>query len=178
MPRPINLFKSHGSGQIELDKFKELGKNVIFEPGVLVFHPENIKLGTNIYIGHYTILKGYYQNEMVIEDNVWIGQGCFLHSGGYLKIGSNSGIGPHTKIITTFHEEEGIRVPILFSCLKEAAVIIEDDCDIGTGSVILPGITIGRGSQIGAGSVVTKDVEPYSVVAGVPARLLKKRNSL
>ncbi|GAH12946.1 unnamed protein product, partial [marine sediment metagenome] len=115
MPRSVSLFQSHGTGQIKRDKFKKLGQNVIFEPGVLAFHPENIRLGTNIYIGHYTILKGYYKNEMIIGDNTWIGQGCFLHSGGSLKIGNNVGIGPYVKIITTFHGKEDLNIPILFS---------------------------------------------------------------
>ncbi|RYE17040.1 MAG: acyltransferase, partial [Sphingobacteriales bacterium] len=54
-------------------------------------------------------------------------------------------------------------------------IIIEDDCWIGTNSVVLAGVTVGRGSVIAAGSVVTKDVPPYSVVAGVPAKIIKKR---
>lgn len=176
MSKPVKLYRSHGTGEIELHKFKQIGQNVIFEPGALVFHPENIALGTNLYIGHYTILKGYYKNQMTIGENSWIGQGCFLHSAGNLTIGQNVGIGPHVKIITSVHKEEGINTPILFSEIKEAPVVIEDDCDIGIGAVILPGVTIGRGSQIGAGAVVTKNVEPYSVMAGVPARLLRKRH--
>ncbi|MFC4210396.1 DapH/DapD/GlmU-related protein [Pedobacter lithocola] len=52
---------------------------------------------------------------------------------------------------------------------------IEDDCWIGTNSVILSGVTVGKGSIIAAGSVVTKSVEPYSIMGGVPAKLIKKR---
>lgn len=176
MSKPVKLYSSHGTGKIELEKFRQIGQNVIFEAGTLVFHPENICLGNNIYIGHYTILKGYYKNQMIVGNNTWIGQGCFLHSAGNLTIGCNVGIGPHVKIITSIHEDEGINTPILFSAIKEAPVVIEDDCDIGVGAVILPGVTIGRGSQIGAGAVVTKNVEPYSVMVGVPAKLLKKRH--
>jgi acetyltransferase-like isoleucine patch superfamily enzyme len=175
MPRPIQPFKSHGTGQLDIDALHEKGQNIIVEPGVLVFHPENIFLGANIYIGHYTILKGYYQNKLIIGDNTWIGQACFFHSAGGIRIGNNVGIGPHVKIISSFHEEEGIDVPILFSRIATAAVVIEDDCDIGIGTIIMPGVTIGRGSQVGAGAVVTSDIEPYSVAAGVPARLLRKR---
>lgn len=176
MPRPVTFYKSHGAGQFTLEQFKALGENVIFEPGVLVFHPENISLGTNVYIGHTTILKGYHKNEMTIGDNTWIGQGCFFHSAGGIVIGQNVGIGPHVKIITSFHKEEGIEASILFSGIEFAPVVIEEDCDIGIGAIILPGVRIGRGSQIGAGAVVTKDVAPYSVSAGVPARVLRMRN--
>lgn len=168
-------YKSHGTGAFSPAQFRAIGANVIFEAGVLVFHPENILLGTNIYIGHYTILKGYHRNEMRIGDHTWVGQACFFHSAGGIVIGKNVGIGPHVKILTSRHAEEGIHIPILHSRIEEAPVIIEDDCDLGIGAIILPGVTIGRGSQIGAGAVVTHDVEPYSVVAGVPAKLLRKR---
>ena len=175
MPREVKPYRSHGSGIFAPEQFKQLGQNVIFEEGVLIFHPENIRLGSNIYIGHQTILKGYYMNEMVIGDNTWIGQCCFFHSAGGLHIGQNVGIAPHVKIITSYHEEEGKHVPILFSRIAMAETVVEDDCDLGIGSIILPGVRVCRGSQVGAGAVVTKDVEPYSVMAGVPARLLRKR---
>ncbi|MFH1054849.1 MAG: acyltransferase [Candidatus Altiarchaeota archaeon] len=170
------IFKSHGDGSFKLKEFKKVGCNVIFEKGVLVFHPENIELGSNIYVGHYSILKGYYKNLMLIGDDTWIGQGCFLHSAGGIKIGKAVGLGPAVKILTSVHTEEGRKRPITSSTLEFGEVVIGDGCDIGMGAIILPGKTIGEGSIVGAGSVVTKDVEPYSVVAGNPARLLKMRN--
>ena len=62
------LYKSHGIGAFDLNQFKKIGDNVIFENGVLVFHPETIELGSNIYIGHNTILKGYHKSSFVIKD--------------------------------------------------------------------------------------------------------------
>ncbi len=59
--------------------------------------------------------------------------------------------------------------------LPHKSVIIEDDVWIGTNAIILPGVTIGQGAVIGAGAVVTKDVSPYAIVAGVPARLIRYR---
>ena len=56
-----------------------------------------------------------------------------------------------------------------------APVIIEDDADLGVGAIVLPGVRIGRGAQVGAGAVVTRDVPPYAVVAGNPARVLRER---
>jgi acetyltransferase-like isoleucine patch superfamily enzyme len=178
MTATARLYRTHGTGEIQLDQFAQLGSNVIFERGVLVFHPENIFIGNNVYIGHYSILKGYYQGQMTIGENTWIGQNCFFHSAGGLTIGQNVGIGPCVKIITSYHAEEGIDVPILFSRIEMAAVTLEDDCDIGVGATILPGVTIGRGSQIGAGAVVTRDVPPYAVAAGVPARVQRQRNEV
>ena len=60
--------RSHGSGEFRPDQFAELGPDCVFEAGVLVFHPENIALGRNVYVGHYSILKGYYKNRLEIGD--------------------------------------------------------------------------------------------------------------
>jgi acetyltransferase-like isoleucine patch superfamily enzyme len=141
----------------------------------LVFHPENIELGNNIYIGHNSILKGYYKNVLSIGDNTWIGQNCYFHSAGGIAVGSNVGIGPDVKILTSSHAEAGIETPILFSELNFKKVIIEDDADIGLGSIILPGVTIGKGVQIGAGSIVTRSIPAYSVAFGNPARVARYR---
>jgi acetyltransferase-like isoleucine patch superfamily enzyme len=168
---------SHGSGQFERAQFCSIGNGVVIEPGVLVFHPETIEIGDNVYIGHNTILKGYYRGRMVIGNGTWIGQQCFFHSAGDLIIGSNVGIGPGVKIITSYHGEEGISKPILHSRIEFAPVTIESDADIGVGAIILPGVVVGKGSQVGAGAVVTKDVSAYAVVAGVPARILRSRLS-
>lgn len=169
------LYKSHGNGVFKKEDFKKLGENVIFEDKVLVFHPENIEIGNNVYIGHNTILKGYYKNTMNIGDGTWIGQSCFFHSAGGIKIGKAVGIGPGVKILTSVHRDNGLSKPVLCSDLEFASVTIEDGCDIGIDSIILPGVLVGEGSIIGAGSVVTKDVQAYTVVVGNPARLLRER---
>jgi acetyltransferase-like isoleucine patch superfamily enzyme len=168
-------YKSHGTGEFTRDEFASIGENVVIEAGVLVFHPESITLGSNIYIGHNAILKGYFKNALTIGDNTWIGQNCFLHSAGNIRIGRNVGIGPHVKILTSRHKEQGIDLAILFGDLEFAEVNIEDDCDIGIGSTILPGVSIGRGVQIGAGAVVTKSIPEFSVAFGVPAQVVRSR---
>jgi acetyltransferase-like isoleucine patch superfamily enzyme len=169
------MAKSHGDGAPDLSSLARLGKDVIVEAGVLIFHPENIEIGDNVYIGHNTMLKGYYKNTMKIGDGSWIGQQCFFHSAGGLTIGSNVGIGPAVKIITSHHEAEDKGKPILNTPIIFSPVVIENGVDIGTGAVILPGVTVGEGAQVGAGAVVCNDVEPYTIVGGVPAKLIKKR---
>jgi acetyltransferase-like isoleucine patch superfamily enzyme len=177
-PPAPRRFATHGTGEFRREDFRRIGDNVIFEPGALVFHPQNIELGSNIYLGHYAILKGYYRNSMVIGDNTWIGQRAFLHSAGNLRVGCNVGIGPGVQIITSSHEEAGSQIPILFSPIREAPVEIEDDCDIGVGAIILPGVRIGRATQIGAGAVVTQDIPPCSVAFGVPAKVIRNRGPI
>jgi len=167
--------RSHGDGSFQTDQFARCGRDCVFEAGVLVFHPENIELGTNVYVGHNAILKGYHRNTMRIGDETWIGPQAFLHSAGGIEIGAHVGIGPGVRIITSYHAEAGREVPILSSPIELAAVFIEDDCDLGVGAIVLPGVHIGRGAQIGAGAVVVTDVPPYSVAIGVPARVIRER---
>ena len=149
---------------------------MVFEPGVLVFHPENIEIGDDVYVGHQAILKGYYLNRLVIGARSWIGQQCFLHAAGGITLGERVGVGPGAKILTSTHElpvDPG--VPIMDGALRLAPVRVDDGADLGVGAILLPGVTVGRGAQIGAGAVVTRDVAPGAIVAGVPARVIGQR---
>ncbi len=171
----IRQHRSHGSGAFRLEDFANLGTNVIFEDGVRVFHPEHIEIGENVYIGHGTVLKGYYRNRMVIGDDTWIGQSSFLHSAGGIRIGQAVGIGPGVSILTSVHTEGNLSRPIILNDLEFGEVVIEDGCDIGINAILLPGLAIGEGTIIGAGSVVTRDIPAYSVAAGNPCRVLRSR---
>ena len=166
---------THGSGKFKLSQFAKLGNGVVFENGVLVFHPENIEVGDNVYVGHNSILKGYYKNKMKIGSGTWIGQQCFFHSAGGITIGKDVGIGPGVKIITSAHALDEIDKSILKSRIEFAPVAIGDGSDIGTGAIILPGVSIGKGVQIAAGSVVTKNIKDFAVASGVPARITRTR---
>jgi len=171
-------YKSHGSGKFRIEDFAEIGTGVVIEDGVLVFHPNRIHIGNNIYIGHNAILHGYHKNEIYVGDHSWVGQSCYLHGAGGIEIGRAVGIGPMAKIFTSVHDTKDISLPIIYSDMEFKKVVIGDGCDIGVGSIVLPGVEIGEGSLIGAGSVVTKDIPPYTVYAGNPARFLRKRSSL
>jgi acetyltransferase-like isoleucine patch superfamily enzyme len=167
--------RSHGTGVFTPEQFARLGTGVVFESGVLVFHPETIEIGDHVYVGHQAILKGYHRNRMVIGAGTWIGQQCFLHSAGGITIGAHVGIGPGVKIVTSTHRLSDRDSPILHAPVDFAPVVIEDGSDIGVGAILLPGVTVGRGAQVGAGAVVTQDVPAYAIVAGVPARVVRTR---
>jgi len=167
--------KSHGTGEFSPAQLAACGEGCVFEAGALIFHPDRVWLGSGVYVGHGAILKGYHDGDLRIGDGTWIGPQCFLHAAGDLTIGDNVGIGPGVKIITSSHEEVGRETPILHSPLRFAPVLVEDDVDLGVGAILLPGVTIGRGAQVGAGAVVTRDVPAYAVVAGNPARVLRER---
>lgn len=170
------MAQSHGTGEVVREAFARCGEGVVFEAGALVFHPENIELGDDIYVGHQAILKGYYKNKMRIADGVWIGQQAFLHSAGGLVIGRRVGIGPGVRIISSTHAlPERPEVPIMDGASILSEVRIDDGCDIGVGAIILPGVHIGAGVQVGAGAVVNRDIPAGAVCAGVPARVLRYR---
>jgi maltose O-acetyltransferase len=116
----------------------------------------------------------WFSPNISIGDNSGIGVNCFLNSG--TRIGKNVMMGPEVHVYTSNHRHERIDVPMIEQGYENArTVIIEDDVWIGAKAIILPGVRIGKGSIIGAGSIVTKDVAAYSVAAGNPAKVIKQR---
>lgn len=170
------LFKSEGPGTPDLSLLKKCGKNVIIEDGVRIFHPENITIGDNVYIGHDTILKGYYTTEMIIGSNVWIGQQCFIMGAGGLTIGDYVGIGPQVKIHPCLHKNDRLDIPTSFQKIVFDPIEIETDVNIGIGAMIMHGVTLRTGSIVGTNAVVTKSFPEYSILAGIPAKLIRTRN--
>jgi len=112
-------------------------------------------------------------HKLEIGDNVSIGMYVYMWSEGGIKIGNRVMIGSHVQISSATHE---YNKEIMRNTHVTKPVLIEDDVWIGTHAVILPGVTIGHGAVVGANSVVTKNIEPMSVVMGSPARLYKYRS--
>lgn len=108
-----------------------------------------------------------------VGDNVNIQMGCFLDGRGTMRIGNNVDLTPGVRILT---EQHNIDSPG-YDTVK-SAVVIDDHVVVGSWAIILPGVHVGEGAVIGAGSVVTRDVLPYTLVAGNPAvvRRERKRN--
>ncbi|MES2266921.1 MAG: acyltransferase [Bacteroidota bacterium] len=112
-------------------------------------------------------------------NEIEIGDHCMINEDVYIQkavIGNYVMIAPNVAIYSSTHIFDDINIPmVLQGKTIDAGCIIEDNVWIGRNVVIMPGITIGTGSIVGAGSVVTKNVEQYSIVGGVPAKLLRKR---
>lgn len=166
-------WSSHGSGDDR--DFKSIGRGAIIEPGARIFLARFIELGDDVYIGHDSILKGYFDRRFVISAGTWIGPQCFLYASGGIEIGAHVGIGPKVTIITSKHDTADISIPILHAALMHAPVEIGDGADIGCGTIILPGVTIGQGAQIGAGSVITGNIPEFTIATGIPARVVRER---
>jgi acetyltransferase-like isoleucine patch superfamily enzyme len=114
--------------------------------------------------------------KITIGRRVRIGRGCHLNAVDDIHIGDCVMIGPYVIITTANHVRADVAVPMKEQGLETSPVLIGSDCWIGAHAVILPGVTIGQGSVVAAGAVVTKDVEAYSIVGGVPARPLRSRD--
>jgi acetyltransferase-like isoleucine patch superfamily enzyme len=116
-----------------------------------------------------------YGGTIEIAANTYIGPYCVLYGHGGLSIGRNTMIGAHTVIIPANHGFERIDVPMNSQPLTRKGIAIGEDVWIGSGCSILDGVRIGGGSVLGAGSVVTKDIDPYSIAFCVPAKIVGSR---
>lgn len=160
--------------QIKLLKFASVGSNLnIVGFPIYVFNP-NVKIGNSVVI--YPNVTFFGEGEILIEDNVKIGSNVIIYAtkGSSVTIKRLSIIAANSYIIDSNH---GINKasPIQTQDLDFCPVEIGADVWVGAGCIIGKGVRIGNGSVIGANSFVNRDVEPYSIVAGSPAKLIRKR---
>lgn len=141
---------------------------------------DGVTIGNNVSIHRNTIIDctGVIRElgeGLEIGNNVGIAQNCFIQVRGKVKIGSNIMFAPNVSIFSENHNTASVEKLMIEQGTIRKGVIIEDDVWIGTRAVILDGVTIGRGSIVAAGSIVNRDVPPFSVVGGVPAKVIKSR---
>lgn len=113
-----------------------------------------------------------YGDGILLGENVFINMNCTFLDGGYIMIGNNTLIGPNVQIYTPHHPKDAKQRRTLIE--KSLPVTIGSDCWIGGGVIICPGVIIGDRVIVGAGSIVTKNIASDAVVAGNPARTIKK----
>lgn len=137
----------------------------------------DLNAGNKLIIGKRTIIE----NNVIINNGIGdieIGDNTMITSRGMILgpalIGNNVVLGIGSQILGLTHDYEDVEKPIKEQGVSGAKVIIEDDVWIGGNCVIIQGIKIGKHSLVAAGSVVTKNVEPYTLVAGNPAKPIKK----
>jgi acetyltransferase-like isoleucine patch superfamily enzyme len=130
-----------------------IGKGAVILSGFKVRNPQRITIGERFYCNYNFFVQG---------------------SGG-VQIGNDVIVGPNVSIFSENHQFARRDVPINRQGTRCAPVSIGDDVWIGAGATILPGVTIGNGCVVAAGSVVTRSFEEFSVVGGVPARVISSR---
>jgi acetyltransferase-like isoleucine patch superfamily enzyme len=124
----------------------------------------------------YMIGKSEVSKDLVAGEYSYISYGC--HIGPKVKLGPYVMIGPRVAVVGSDHRFDQPGTPIIFSGRPELKpTIIEADAWIGYGAVLMAGVCIGRGAIVAAGAVVTRDVPPYEIHGGVPARKIAERFS-
>ncbi|MDM9382282.1 acyltransferase [Chlorogloeopsis sp. ULAP01] len=177
--------------------FAQFGNSVTVQTNAEFIHTFAIALGDNVKISRDVRLDcGASNSKITIGNDTWLERGVDIKAlggsieidestyigpyiciagPGQIKIGKNCLIASHSAIYANCHNFTDPTIRIQFQGISHKGIVIEDDCWIGIGVRILDGITIGQGSVIGAGAVVTKDIPPYSIAVGVPARVKHNR---
>lgn len=154
-----------------------VGKNVkIYEEVKLALRRGcPINIGDNVSIEKGVVISTSESGKIIIGNNVYIGEYSILTSNAEIEIGDDVLISPHNNIVDFDHIYKDRYKLVNQQGVVARKITIKQDVWIGSGCKILMGVTIGEGAVIGAGSIVTKDVLPYNVVAGNPAKTIKVR---
>ena len=153
---------------------RSFGRGVRIGRGAIAAHLETFEIGDGVFIGEQAFIQGRTEGHCVIGAQAWIGPQSYLDARD-LVIEEFVGWGPGAKALGSQHTGQPSDVPIIQTDLEIKSTRIGAWADIGVNAVILPGVTVGKGSIVGAGAVVTRDVDPFSIVAGVPAKFLRWR---
>ena len=157
-----------------------LGRGAYLDQGVYLHAcPNGIEIGENTIVMHGAVLHVYnFRNlpnaGIKIGKDSLIGEYSIIRGQGGVKIGDRVYTSPFTQIIAVNHVFNDPDRPFIEQGITAEGIEIEDDVWVGAGAIITDGVRVGKGAVIAAGAVVTRDVEPHTVVGGVPARLIKK----
>ncbi len=173
-----------GSGvKIRYPHYLSVGSNFVVEDGaeIMALSSEGINCGDNVTVGAYASIKpsSYYGRNigvgLTIGNNSNIGRYGYIGCSGRITIGNNVMMGPRVGLFAENHRFDDASRPMRDQGVQREFITIEDDCWLASSATVTAGVTIGTGSIVAAGSVVTSDVPPYSVVAGSPARVIRSR---
>jgi acetyltransferase-like isoleucine patch superfamily enzyme len=179
MPKCDQSARIHPTAMFEgFPENVELGEGVIIDAYARIYCHQSgkVKIGAGSYIGDSAIVHtGKKNGSVTIGSNCTVQAFSMVHGHGGCEIGNDVRIAAHTVIIPANHRFEDTTRPIREQGLTKLGISIEDDVWIGSNCVVLDGVTIGKGSVIGAGSVVNKTLAPGSVAVGSPARAVANR---
>ena len=179
-----NNFKNRLYSEILRRSFHQCGNEFYISSPANIIGPSYITIGNNFYCFARLRLEAYdfnngtkFNPKIVIGNNVTINYDCHIGCVNEINIGNNVLIASKVFITDHFHGDTSIesleQSPGVRSILSKGKVITEDNVWIGEGVAIMPNVKIGKNSVIGANAVVTTSFPPYSIIAGVPARLIK-----
>jgi len=159
-------------------KFGKIGNGVSIRPVLNTTNPQNIFLGNDVSIGIFswvdTNISLKKNPKLIIGNRVHIGAFAMIIAANEIKIGNNVLMSERVIILDHIHDYKDVSKPIIDQpIIDKGKITIEDECFIGANSIIMGGVIIGKHSVIGANSVVTHNVRPFTVVAGSPAKEIK-----
>ncbi len=146
--------------------------NALSKNGILI--GDNFSLGRNSIIECTGVIRDLGDG-LIIGDDVGIAANAFISVRAKVEIGSKTIFGPGVKIFSENHIFEDLNTAIYLQGASKVGVKIGEDCWIGANVVVLDGVTIGDKCVVAAGAVVTKDIPPFSIVGGIPAKVIKGR---
>ena len=156
-----------------------LGKGVYLDQGVYLHAcPNGIEIGDGTLIMHHAELHVYNFRNMP-HSGIWVGRNSLIgeynviRGQGGVTIGDRVYFAPLVQVLAVNHVYEDPDRPFIEQGITAQGIVIEDDVWVGAGAIITDGVRVGHGAVIGAGAVVTRDVPPHTVVAGVPARVVR-----
>lgn len=180
--------------------FKKVGKGVVFGRNLTLRHPHKISLGENAFLDDHVVLdaKGVKNEGIHIGDNAFIGRNtilsckegsiflddysnisanCTLLSETEIRMGKYCFLAGHCYLVAGGnHSFDSLSVPIMFQpSLSKGGIKIEEDVWLGAGVIVLDGVSIGKGTVVGAGSLVKDPLPEYCIAAGTPAKKIKDR---
>jgi acetyltransferase-like isoleucine patch superfamily enzyme len=156
-----------------------LARGVYLDEGVYLHAcPNGIAIGENTIVMHHAELHVYNFRDLPdagirIGRDSLVGEFCIIRGPGGVTIGDRTYLSPSVHIYSSNHVFDDPDRPFIDQGVTTQGVVIGDDCWIGAMAIILDGVTIGKGSVVAAGAVVTNDVPPHTVVAGTPARIIR-----
>lgn len=164
-------------------RYIRAGRSLVIEDNAEIqgLAKRGVTFGNHVWIGRSAMIRpsGYYSGKigegLLVGDRTTIGPFCYLGCSGFIQLGSHVMIGPRVSFYAENHNFADPNVPMQAQGVTHDTITVEDDCWIGSHALILAGVTIGRGSIVAGGSVVTRSVAPYSIVSGVPARVVRSR---
>jgi len=154
-----------------------LGSRAVLGEGLLVFGGHNIRVGTDFTCWRFCTLAAYDNGVIEIGDRVSLNANVYINAciGGCIIVGNDVLIGPNVVMRTSDHVTAALDKPIREQGHVKGHITLEDDVWLGANVTLVGGTLIGRGAVVAAGAVVTRDVQPYTIVGGVPAQFIKAR---
>jgi acetyltransferase-like isoleucine patch superfamily enzyme len=184
-------------------RLRSVGEETLFDPRVTIHRGHQILIGSRCWFDRGVVLDGFslsddgvgisigdgfeareyaileaHRGSITIGNDCFVGQHCVLYGQGKLVMGDHVMIGAGTVVIPSQHVIRSTSMPMKHQGEVSRGIVIQDDVWIGANCTILDGVVLETGTVVAAGAVVTHRVPAYSVVGGVPARLIKMRDEI